>query len=195
MPNNEPVTIESLNAELADLEREVRALSNAQPQSTAAPPPQASSPRQSASGERPSANTEDPASRVEHAAQIAAEDTAAASFVATQATIDRTGGWFVTLSELGGIHNDQTKAFLKDAFDTLKALRNAHSAADVLQVTFDHLQRRAAHIADGLNRATDVIVRESRHASESVGELWRPVIDLVRTDVLAADRAAAQQLR
>jgi hypothetical protein len=163
MSGDEPVTIESLNAALADLEREVHALSMAQ----------------QAPQEQPADASE---SSVAHAVRTATEDTVAASFVATEATIDRAGGWFVTLSELGAIQRDQAKALLKDSLDTLKALRNAHSPADVLQVTFDHWQRRTAHIAEGLNRATDVIARESRHATASVGEMWRPVVDLVRSD-------------
>src|SRR5262245_7822526 len=114
MPSDEPVTIESLNAALADLEREVRALSMAQ----------------QPAHEQPADASE---SRVAHAMRTATEDTVAASFVATEATIDRAGGWFVTLSELGAIQRDQAKALLKDSLDTLKALRNAQSPADVLQ--------------------------------------------------------------
>jgi hypothetical protein len=161
MSGNEPVTIESLNATLAELEREVRALSMTQ--------------------ETPAESTA-ATSDVAATARAVAEDTVAASFVATEAAIDRAGGWFVTLTELGSIQSDQAKALLKDTFDTLKALRNAHSPSDLMQVTFDHWQRRASHIADGLNRATEVIARETRHASASIGEMWRPVIDLVRAD-------------
>jgi hypothetical protein len=174
MSGNEPVSIEALNAALADLEREVRALSKAQePTAQDAPKP---------SDAMPSTPTGQPESGVAHVARTVAEDTVAASFVATESTIDRAAGWFVTLAELGAIHNDQAKALLKDSLDTLRALRNAHSPNDVLRATFDHWQRRAAHITDGLNRATDVITRETRRASASIGEMWRPVIDLVRAD-------------
>jgi cell division septum initiation protein DivIVA len=164
MSGNEP-TIESLNADLAELEREVRALSMAQQ-------------RPAATG--PAAEHAPPS--VADAARTAVEDTVAASFVATEEMIDSAGGWFVALSELGAIHNDQAKALLKDALDTLRALRNAHSAADVLRTAFDHWNRRATHVAEGLTRTIEVVARESRHASASVAEMWQPMVDLVRAD-------------
>ena len=166
MSGNEP-TIESLNADLAELEREVRALSNAQqcPADAAAAPA-----------------AEDEPQTISDAARVAVEDTVAASFVATEEMIDSAGGWFVTLSELGAIHNDQAKALLKDTLDTMRALRNAHSPGDVLHTAFDHWNRRATHVAEGMTRTIEVVARESRHASTSVAEMWRPVVDLVRAD-------------
>jgi len=163
MSGNEP-TIESLNADLAELEREVKALSMTQQPPAAAP----------AADGKPQA--------ISSAARVAVEDTVAASFVATEEMIDSAGGWFVTLSELGAIHNDQAKALLKDTLDTVRALRNAHSPADVLRTAFDHWNRRAAHVAEGMTRTLEVLARESRHATASVGEMWRPVVDLVRAD-------------
>ena len=193
MSGQEP-TIESLNADLAELEREIRALKMAQQRTESnaaaqAPAHAATDVERTAAvagtGER-AAGTAGPARTESHgvanAVRTAVEDTVAASFVATEATIDEAGGWFVTLTELGAIHSDQAKALLKDTLDTFKALRNAHSATDVLHVTFDHWNRRATHVAEGLTRTVELIARESRHASASVGEMWRPVIDLVRAD-------------
>jgi len=189
MSGHEP-TIESLNADLAELEREIRALKMAQQRAAtnaAAPPPSSAAvdvERTAARAGESGAGTAAPAPAhgIPNAMRTAMEDTVAASFVATEATIDEAGGWFVTLSELGAIHTDQTKALLKDTLDTFKALRNAHSATEVLHVTFDHWNRRATHLAEGLTRTVELIARESRHASTSVGEMWRPVIDLVRAD-------------
>ena len=167
MSGNE-TTIESLNADLAELEREVRALSMAQPHVGA---------------DSSAAGAESAPSTAADVARIAVEDTVAASFVATEEMIDSAGGWFVTLSELGAIHNDQAKALLKDTLDTMRALRNAHSPADVLRTAFDHWNRRATHLAEGMTRTIEVVARESRHASASVAEMWRPVAALVRADV------------
>ncbi|HTO58789.1 MAG TPA: hypothetical protein VMJ74_13390 [Pseudomonadales bacterium] len=191
MSGQEP-TIESLNADLAELEREIRALKMAQQRTesnasaqTPASTGTVEATATNAAGES-GTGAAGPAGAQSHgvanAVRTAVEDTVAASFVATEATIDEAGGWFVTLSELGAIHNDQAKALFKDTLDTLKALRNAHSAADVLHATFDHWNRRATHVAEGLTRAVELFARESRHASTSVGEMWRPVIDLVRAD-------------
>jgi len=184
MSGNEP-TIESLNADLAELEREVRALSMAQQRHPAAPSVAAeSAPTTVAATNEAGAGSAEaaPESTAASAARTAVEDTVAASFVATEEMIDSAGGWFVTLSELGAIHNEQAKALLKDTLDTMRALRNSHSAADVLQTAFDHWNRRATHIAEGMTRTIEVVARESRHASSAVTEMWRPVADLVRAD-------------
>jgi hypothetical protein len=150
------VSIESLNEDLAALERDVRALV----QDAAKP----------ADG-----GIDDTVRKVE-------EEAVAAEFIATEEAIENVSGFLATLSKIGEIQNEQFRTFFADQRDTLKALVQVRSPFDFARLGFDHWNRRATHIADGLTRTIGVISQETGHATRSIAEMWKPFIELVRGD-------------
>ena len=153
------MSIESLNEDLAQLERDVRALS------------------------KDSMHTiDDAAEEVADKARVIREEVVAAEFVATESAIENVSGLLAALSEIGAIQNEQLKMFFTDHRDTLKALVQTRSPMDAMRIGFEHWNRRATHVAEGLSKTVGVLARETRHATSSAGEMWKPVIQLVRGD-------------
>ena len=148
------VSIESLNEDLAALERDVRALVK--------------------DAEAP----EGVAAKV----RTVEEEVVAAEFIATEGTVENVSGLLAALSEIGAIQNEQFRTFFTDHRATLRALLQARSPIDVARLGFEHWNRRATHIADGLTRTVGVLAQQNRHATTSIVEMWKPFIDLVRGD-------------
>ncbi len=145
------MSIESLNEDLAALERDVRALVK-------------------------------DAAKPAGAARTIQEEAVAAEFIATEETIENVSGFLATLSKIGEIQNEQIRTLFADHRDTLKALLQVRSPFDLARLSFEHWNRRATHIADGLTRTVDVISQESGHATRSMAEMWKPFVELVRGD-------------
>ncbi len=149
------MSIESLNADLAALERDVRALAK---------------------------DTTSPPDGIAATARTVEEEIVAAEFIAAEETIENVSGLLAALSEIGAIQSEQIRIFFTDHRDTLKALAQSRSPIDVARLGFEHWNRRATHIADGLTRTVGVLAKEGRHATTSVAEMWKPFIELVRGD-------------
>lgn len=149
------MSIESLNEDLAALERDVRALVK---------------------------ETTRSADGMNGRVRKVEEEVVAAEFIATEETIENVSGLLAALSQIGEIHNEQIRSFFTDHRDTLKALLEARSPLDLARLGFEHWNRRATHIADGLTRAVEVISGESRRATGSIAEMWKPFVELVRGD-------------
>ena len=149
------MSIESLNEDLAQLERDVRALSK-----------------------DTGRIVEDVAER----ARTVEEEIVAAEFIATEETIENVSGWLAALSEIGAIQNEQVKIFFADHRDTLKALARSRSPVDLMRLGYDHWSRRATHVADGLTKTVGVLAKEGRHVTASAAEMWKPLVQLVRGD-------------
>ncbi len=148
------MSIESLNADLAALERDVRAL----------------------------AKDTTSADGVAATARKVEEEIVAAEFIAAEETIENVSGLLAALSEIGAIQSEQFRIFLTDHRETLKALAQSRAPVDLARLGFEHWNRRATHIADGLTRTVDVLAKEGRHATTSVVEMWKPFVELVRGD-------------
>jgi hypothetical protein len=153
------VSIESLNEDLAQRERDVRALSEDSAQLV-----------------------DDSVENAANAARVIQEDVVAAEFVATESAIENVNGLLSALTEIGSIQNAQLKAFFADHRDTFTALLKSRSPGDLLQLGFEHWNRRATHIAEGLTQTIGVLASETRHMATSAGEMWKPVVELVRGD-------------
>jgi hypothetical protein len=149
------VSIESLNEDLAALERDVRALVK--------------------EGAKPVEGVNGTVRTVE-------EEVVAAEFIATEETIENVSGLLAALSQIGEIQNEQLRTFFTDHRDTAKALLQVRSPLDVARLGFEHWNRRATHIADGLTRTVEVLSQESRRATGSIAEMWKPFVELVRGD-------------
>ena len=106
----------------------------------------------------------------------------AAQYVATKETMSSVGGMFEALSEIGAIQNEQFRIFFTDHRDTLKALIQVRSPVDLLQLGFEHWNRRASHVAEAITRTVDVISKERNELSTSMTEIWKPIVGLVRSD-------------
>ena len=150
------MSIESLNEDLAALERDVRALVK-----DAAKPAQ---------------------DGVNDKMRTVEEEAVAAEFIATEEAIENVSGFLATLSKIGEIQQEQFRTFFADHRDTLKALAQVRSPFGFARLGFEHWNRRATHIADGLTRTVGVISQESGHATRSIAEMWKPFIELVRGD-------------
>lgn len=153
------MTIESLNEDLARLERDVRALSNDSAR-----------------------RIDDGAENVAETARVIREEVVAAEFVATESAIENVSGLLAALSEIGAIQSEQLKIFFADHRDTLKALLQSRSPIDLMRLGYEHWNRRASHVAEGFTKTVEVLAKESRHATASAGEMWKPLVQLVRGD-------------
>jgi len=149
------VSIESLNDDLAQLERDVRALSQ---------------------------DTGRLVSNVTDRARTVEEEIVAAEFIATEETIENVSGWLAALSDIGTIQSEQLKIFFADHRQTLQALAQSRSPIDLLRLGYEHWSRRATHVAEGLGKTVGVLTKESRHMTRSAAEMWKPLIELVRGD-------------
>ena len=155
------MSIESLNADLAALERDVRALvKDAGTAQTAAE------------------------QAVSEKVKTVADEVVAAEFIATEEAIENVSGMLAALSKIGEIQAEQLRMLLADHRATFEGLMQIKSPLDFARLGFDHWNRRATHIADGLTRTVHVVSSESRHATHSVAEMWKPFVDLVRGDWL-----------
>lgn len=155
------MSIESLNADLAALERDVRALVKD-------------------AGASQTVATQTVAERV----KTVADEAVAAEFIATEEAIENVSGILATLSRIGEIQTEQLRTLLADHRATFQALLQIKSPFDLARLGFDHWNRRATHIADGLTRTVEAVSRETSHATHSVAEMWKPFVDLVRGDWL-----------
>jgi hypothetical protein len=145
------VSIESLNDDLAQLERDVRALSQ---------------------------DTGRLVGSVTDRARTVEEEIVAAEFIATEETIETVSGWLAALSDIGTIQSEQLKIFFADHRQTLQS----RSPIDLLRLGYEHWNRRATHIAEGLGKTVGVLTKEGRHMTRSAVEMWKPLIELVRGD-------------
>jgi hypothetical protein len=149
------VSIESVNDDLARLERDVRNLS------------------------------QDAGRLVDDVAdqgRTIREEAIAAEFIATEETIESVGSILSALSELQDIHRKQLRVFFEDQRDTLKAITESRSPADLLRVGLDHWGRRASHVGEGIGATVNVLVHESSSLTNTLVEMWTPFVQLVRRD-------------
>jgi hypothetical protein len=147
--------MQSLNEDLAKLERDVQAVFK---------------------------DTDRLVGDVKERARTVEEELVAAEFIATEETIEGISGILETLSEIRAIQNEQVKIFFADHRDTLKALTQLRSPADVLRLGFEHWNRRATHVTEGFTKTVDVIAREGNVLSTSMKEMWKPFVDMIRGD-------------
>jgi hypothetical protein len=122
------------------------------------------------------------ASSVTERAKTVSNEIVAAQYIATKETISGVGAVFDTLSEIQTIQNDQLGFFFADHRDTLAAMTRLRSPMDFVQLGFDHWNRRAGHVADGITRTIEVIVKERGEFSASIAGMWQPLVELVRGD-------------
>ena len=149
------MSIESVNEDLARLERDVRALSQ--------------------DAGRLFGN-------VTGQGETLREEALAAEFIATEETIENMGSFLNALSQLGDIQKQQFRVFFEDQRDTIKALSELRSPTDLLGIGIEHWSRRATHVADGLQQSVTVLVNEGRAFTNTLVEMWNPFIALVRRD-------------
>ena len=106
----------------------------------------------------------------------------AAEFIATEETIEGVSGILETLSGIRTIQKQQVKLFFADHRKTLEGITQLSSPIDLVQLGFEHWNRRATHVAEGLTRTAELIAGEGRQVSMSVGEMWKPFVELIRGD-------------
>ncbi len=147
------MSIESLNEDLTQLERDVRALVK-----------------------------EHASSRDTDAAQLITEEVAAAEFVAAESVIEQANGWLAALGEIGDIQREQLKTLIADHRESLDALTRSRSPIELMELAYQHWRRRTNHVLDGLGKTFDVLARQGQRMSASSRELWQPVVQLVRAD-------------
>jgi hypothetical protein len=122
------------------------------------------------------------ASAVKERAKAVGTEMVAAQYIATKGTMSGVGAIFDTLSEIQAIQGDQLKVLFTDHRDTLTAMTQLRSPMDLVALGFDHWNRRAGHVADGITRTLEVIVKERGEYSSSIAGLWKPLVELVRGD-------------
>jgi hypothetical protein len=150
-----PVTIESLNEDLARLEADVRRLTE---------------------------DSQRLGTDLEQQARTVREEIVAAEFIATEEAIENAGSLLELLSRLGDIHRDQLKTLWEDHQQSWSALREVRSPTALVEVGFDHWKRRASHVAAGLNQVVDAVVGEGRHVTGAMLEMWSPFLKLLQRD-------------
>lgn len=119
---------------------------------------------------------------VKERAKLVESEIVAAQYIATEETLSGVSGIFEMLSEIHAIQNEQFKTFLTDQRATLKAVTQVRSPVDLVQLGFEHWNRRAGHVAEGITRTVDVITKERNELSTSFAEMWKPFVELVRGD-------------
>jgi pyridoxal biosynthesis lyase PdxS len=149
------VSIESVNEDLARLEADVRHLSS---------------------------DSRRLAHDLSDQARVIGEEAVAAQFIATEETIGNTGSILEALAHLRDIQRDQLRVFVEDQRDSLRALREIKSPFGLIEVGVDHAQRRARHVAEGLNQAVDVVATEGRQMTASMLQMWKPFLKLLQRD-------------
>jgi hypothetical protein len=149
------VSIESVNEDLARLQRDVRALSS--------------------DAGRLLGDVADQSRTIR-------EEAIAAEFIATEETMENVGSVLDALSQLRDIQRQQVRVFFTDQRDTLKAITQVRAPIDLLRVGFDHWSRRVTHVADGLGQTVGVLANEGRSMTSSLVEMWNPFIKLIRRD-------------
>ena len=146
------VSIDSLREELAQLEREVQEA------------------------------FADTGPGVKERAKAIGTEMVAAQYIATKETMSGVGGIFETMSEIQAIQNEQVKSFFADHRATLKAMTQVRSPVDLVQLGFEHWNRRAGHVAEGITRTADVIAKERKELSTSMAGMWKPFVELICGD-------------
>jgi Na+/phosphate symporter len=149
------VSIESVNEDLARLERDVRTLSK---------------------------DAGRLLSDVAGQSDTLRDEALAAEFLVTEETIENVGNVLNALSQLSDIQRQQLRVFVDDQRETIKALGQISSPADLVQIGIEHCGRRATHLVDGLSQTAAVLVNEGRAFTNTLVEMWDPFIDLVRRD-------------
>ena len=149
------MSIQSLNEDLAKLERDVQAVFK---------------------------DTDRLVDDVKERVRTVEEEVVAAEFIATEETIEGISGILETLSEIRSIQNEQVRIFFADHRDTLKGITQLRSPADVLRLGYEHWNRRATHIAEGFTKTAEVIAKEGNVLATSMQEMWKPFVELIRGD-------------
>ncbi len=110
------------------------------------------------------------------------EEALAAEFIVTGEAIENVGNFLNALSELRDIQKQQLRTFFEDQRDTIKALSQLRSPTELVQIGIEHWGRRATHVADGIGKSVTVLTNEGRAFTNTLVEMWNPFIELVRRD-------------
>jgi hypothetical protein len=110
------------------------------------------------------------------------EEAVAAEFIATEETMENVGSVLSALSDLHEIQRRQLRLFLDDQRTSLHALTQARSPSDVVRVGMEHWARRAGHVGEGVGQAVSVLANESRTLTNTLVEMWTPFVALLRRD-------------
>ncbi|NJN51042.1 MAG: hypothetical protein HC809_03945 [Gammaproteobacteria bacterium] len=115
-------------------------------------------------------------------ARLVQDEAVAAQFIATEETIGNAGSILEAMASLRDIQKEQLRQFFEDQRESFNALKGIRSPIGLLEVGLDHWQRRARHVAAGLNQAVDVVSKESRHRTAAMAQMWQPFLRLVQND-------------
>ena len=110
------------------------------------------------------------------------EEAVAAEFIATEETIENVGSMLSALADLHDIQRRQLRMFIDDQRTSLHALTQVRSPTDVLRVAMEHWARRASHVGEGVGAAVGVLANESRALTNTLVEMWTPFVALLRRD-------------
>ncbi len=119
------------------------------------------------------------------------EEALAAEFLATEETIENVGSVLDALAKLGDIQRQQLRKLFADHRTTIEALTQVRTPLDLLNIGFEHWGRRATHAAEGIGQTIDVLANEARALANTLVEVWEPFIELLRRDWRKGDQAAS----
>lgn len=114
--------------------------------------------------------------------RLVEQEVVAGEYIAAEEAMENFGSLLGMVSELNGIQLRQFKQLASDHGDTLQRLRDTRTPGDLAELGFDHYRRRSQHLIEGFNEAVEVITTEGQFLSNTLGEMWKPFLELVRRD-------------
>ena len=151
------MTTDSVSSDLKQLEEDVRRLS---------------------AGGEPTPAHETIAER----AKLVEQEVVVGEYIAAEEAMENIGSLFGMVSELNSLQRRQFKQLAADHRETLKRMTEARSPGELPGLWFDHHRRRSQHLIEGFNEAVDVITGEGRFLSNTLVEMWKPFVELIRRD-------------
>jgi hypothetical protein len=118
------------------------------------------------------------------AGRLAGEEVVGAELLASRHLVAQLGLLWETTEQLGDLYARQIRYWVDDHTVTWTELIAAPSSdsKDGSGVVGRHLERRIAHLGEGLTESAHLLARQSAQASRSLFDLWRPFMSVLRAD-------------
>lgn len=114
--------------------------------------------------------------------RLAGEEAVGAELLASRELVAQLGIIWDTVEQLGDLYARQLRYWVDDHADTLSAVVSGSSARTAPAIIGAHVERRVAHVTEGLQQSARLLSSQSAKASDTLYHLWKPFLAVMRQD-------------
>jgi hypothetical protein len=125
---------------------------------------------------------EDLSASLKAESRLAREEAIGAELLASRDLVGQLGSVWEAAEQLGDLYVQQVRYWVEDHAATLSAAVAGGSADNARCLLGQHIERRIAHVTEGLTVSARLLAGQSATTSRTLFRLWKPFLDVMSRD-------------